>query len=71
MNYVNSEIETLARLLHETAEAHDSFEKSHAEHQWWDWYAAYLSTRQKGGTPEEATTAADRYMEEDLHIPRR
>lgn len=58
----------LADLLHETAEHHDHFEKTHAEHQWWDWYAPYLSARQNGRSPEEATVAADRHMEEDLHV---
>jgi catechol 2,3-dioxygenase-like lactoylglutathione lyase family enzyme len=59
---------TLADLLHETGEHHDHFEKTHAEHHWWDWYAPYLGARQHGGTPEEATAAADRYMEEELHV---
>ena len=60
---------TLAGLLRETAERHDRFEKTHAEHQWWDWYAPYLSARQQGSSPEEASAAADRRMEEDLHVP--
>jgi len=63
------DVETLAELLHETAESHDRFEKSHAEHHWWDWYASYLNTRQNGGSPEEAATAADLYMEEVIHVP--
>jgi hypothetical protein len=33
---------------------------------WWDWYAPYLSARQNGSSPEAA--AADRYMDESLHI---
>jgi catechol 2,3-dioxygenase-like lactoylglutathione lyase family enzyme len=61
----------LAGLLHETAEHHDHFEKTHAEHHWWDWYAPYLSARQSGSNPEEAAAAADRYMEEVLHVPPR
>ena len=59
---------TLAHLLRETGEHHDHFEKTHAEHHWWDWYAPYLSARQNGNSPEEATAAADRYMEETLHV---
>jgi len=59
---------TLAELLHETGEHHDHFEKTHPEHQWWDWYAPYLSARQNGRSPEEASAAADRYMEDDLHV---
>jgi catechol 2,3-dioxygenase-like lactoylglutathione lyase family enzyme len=59
---------TLAELLRETAEQHDRYEKTHAEHHWWDWYAPYLSARQKGSSPEEAAAAADRHMEEVLHV---
>jgi catechol 2,3-dioxygenase-like lactoylglutathione lyase family enzyme len=55
---------SLAELLHETSERHDRFEKTHAEHHWWDWYASYLSARQEGSSPEEASAGADRYMEE-------
>jgi catechol 2,3-dioxygenase-like lactoylglutathione lyase family enzyme len=65
------DVATLAGLLRETAEHHDNFEKTHAEHQWWDWYAPYLSARQSGSKSEEAAAAADRYMEEILHVPPR
>jgi catechol 2,3-dioxygenase-like lactoylglutathione lyase family enzyme len=65
------DVAKLADLLRETSEHHDSFEKTHAEHHWWDWYARYLSARQNGGSSEEAGAAADRYMEEDLHVLRR
>ena len=54
---------TLAELLRETAEHHDHYEKTHAEHHWWDWYAPYLSARQNGSSPEEAAAAANRSME--------
>jgi catechol 2,3-dioxygenase-like lactoylglutathione lyase family enzyme len=62
------DVATLAELLHETEQHHGNFEKTHAEHHWWDWYAPYLSARQKGSSPEEAAAAADRHMEEVLHI---
>ncbi|MBD2728930.1 VOC family protein [Nostoc sp. FACHB-892] len=62
------DIATLATLLHETAERHDHYEKTHGEHNWWDWYAPYLSARQNGSSPEEAAAAADRYMEEILPV---
>ena len=62
------DVATLAELLHETAEHHGHYEKTHAEHDWWDWYAPYLSARQNGSSPEEAAAAADRYMEEFLHV---
>ena len=63
-----TDVATLADLLHETSEHHDHFEKTHAKHDWWDWYAPYLSARQSGSGPKEAAAAADRRMEEDLHI---
>jgi catechol 2,3-dioxygenase-like lactoylglutathione lyase family enzyme len=66
-----TDVATLANLLRETGEHHDHFEKTHAEHKWWDWYAPYLGARQNGSTPEEATAAADRYMEDVLHVPAR
>ena len=62
------DVATLADLLHETGLHHDHFEKTHAEHHWWDWYAPYLSARQNDSSPEEAAAAADRYMEEVLHV---
>jgi catechol 2,3-dioxygenase-like lactoylglutathione lyase family enzyme len=62
------DVATLAELLRETAEHHDHYEKTHAEHHWWDWYAPYLSARQNGSSPEQAAAAADRYMEEVLHV---
>jgi hypothetical protein len=64
----NMDVTTLAGLLRETAEHHDNFEKTHAEHKWWDWYAPYLSARQCGINPKEAADAADRYMEKVLHV---
>jgi hypothetical protein len=58
------DIASLADLLHETAEHHDRFEKAAPVHDWWDWYAAYLSSREQGSSPDEADAAADRYMAE-------
>jgi hypothetical protein len=58
------DVATLAALLLETAEHHDPYEKAAPPHDWWDWYAAYLDARQTGSTAEQATAAADRYMEE-------
>jgi catechol 2,3-dioxygenase-like lactoylglutathione lyase family enzyme len=63
-----TDVATLAELLRETAEHHDHYEKTHAEHHWWDWYAPYLSARQSGSSPEKAAAAADRHMEEVLHV---
>ena len=65
------DVATLADLLRETGEHHDHYEKTHAEHHWWDWYAPYLSARQNGSTPEEASAAADRHMDQVHHVPAR
>jgi hypothetical protein len=62
------DIEKLAELLHETSERHGAFEAVAPKHDWWDWYAAYLTARQAGSTPEEASQAAGRYMAEVRHI---
>jgi catechol 2,3-dioxygenase-like lactoylglutathione lyase family enzyme len=59
----------LAELLQETEQHHGEYEKTHARHNWWDWYAPYLSARQNDSSPEEAVAAADRYMDEMLHVP--
>jgi catechol 2,3-dioxygenase-like lactoylglutathione lyase family enzyme len=64
-------VATLAELLRETSEHHDHYEKTHAEHHWWDWYAPYLSARQTGSSPEDAAAAADRYMADVYHVPPR
>ena len=58
-----TDVATLAELLHETAEHHDHYEKTHGKHNWWDWYAPYLNARQNGSNQEEASAAANRYME--------
>lgn len=65
------DVAPLAELLHETSEHHDHYEKTHAEHHWWDWYAPYLSARQNGHDSAEATAAANRYMDEVHHVPPR
>jgi hypothetical protein len=62
------DIASLAGLLHETAEHHDPYEKTHSPHNWWDWYAAYMDARDHGSTPDEASQAAGRYMKEVLHV---
>jgi hypothetical protein len=56
-------VATLAELLRETEEHHGNYEKTHAKHNWWDWYAAYLTARQNGSSPEEAAATAGVYME--------
>ena len=62
------EVASLADLLHETAEHHGTYEAVAPPHDWWDWYAAYLSAREQGSTPEQADAVADRYMKEVKHV---
>jgi hypothetical protein len=57
------DVAALAQLLRETAEHHDPYEKSAPEHHFSDWYAAYMTAREQGSTPEEASNAAGLYME--------
>ena len=58
------DVASLAGLLHETSERHGEFEAVAPSHDWWDWYAAYMSSREDGSSPEEASAAAGRYMAE-------
>lgn len=59
-----SDVATLAELLRDTEEHHGSYERTHGKHNWWDWYAPYLSARLNGRSPDDAAAAADRYMEQ-------
>jgi catechol 2,3-dioxygenase-like lactoylglutathione lyase family enzyme len=65
------DIGMIAELLHETEQKHGEYEKTHARHSWWDWYAAYLSARQNGSSQTDAAAAANRYMDEVHHVPPR
>jgi len=62
------DVATLAQLLHETEEHHGQYEKTHAKHNWWDWYAGYFNARLSGSTPDQAGAIADRYMEQAFHV---
>jgi catechol 2,3-dioxygenase-like lactoylglutathione lyase family enzyme len=62
------DVASLAALLLDTAQHHDPYEKSSQPHDWWDWYAAYLSARLAGSSQEEASASAGRYMAETKHV---
>jgi len=62
------DIASLADLLHETSGRHGAFEAVAPQHDWWDWYAAYIVARQDGSAPDEASEAANRYMAEVKNI---
>jgi hypothetical protein len=52
----------LAQLLKETADHHGPFDEAAPPHNWWDWYAAYMTARESGSTPDESSKAAGQYM---------
>ena len=62
------DVASQAELLRETAEHHGKFEAVAPPHDWWDWYAAYMSARETGRTPEDAAADAGRYMAEVKHV---
>ena len=64
MSDTRGDIAALAQLLHETADRHGAFEAAAPPHDWWDWYAAYLESRQRGVAADDAVADADAYMAE-------
>ena len=44
------------------------FEAVAPKHDWWDWYAAYMSAREQGSGQDEAAESANRYMADVKHI---
>jgi hypothetical protein len=58
------DVAALAELLRETAEHRGPYESSAPPHDWWDWYAAYMSARTQGFSPEQASERAAHYMDD-------
>ena len=63
-----TDIDALAKKLLDAAIHHGEFEAVAPPHDWWDWYAAYMDARESGSTPEQASAAAGRYMEEARNV---
>ena len=63
-----TDIAQLADLLHETAEHHGAYEAIAPKHDWWDWYAAYMTARQQGSGSADASESARRFMADVKHI---
>jgi hypothetical protein len=59
------DVAALADLLRETEEHHGRYEATAPEHDWSAWYAAYITARQQGRTPEEASSDAGLYVERE------
>lgn len=57
------DVATLRDLLREAEEHHGPYEATAPKHHWSEWYAAYISARQQGSTPDEASNAAALHME--------
>ncbi|MFF3458551.1 bleomycin resistance protein [Streptomyces sp. NPDC002730] len=57
------DVTALTELLHETEEHHGAYEATAPEHNWWDWYAAYMVARENGRSPDEAAGVAALHME--------
>ena len=72
------DVATLAELLRETGEHHGPYEKTHADHHWWDWYAPYVTrartaaVRRTRPRPPIATwTRSSIFLPVDARAPRR
>jgi catechol 2,3-dioxygenase-like lactoylglutathione lyase family enzyme len=58
-----TEIATLTELLREAEEHHGDYERTAPPHHWSSWYAAYIASRERGRSPEEAAGDAARRMQ--------
>jgi len=58
-----TEIATLTELLREAEEHHGDYERTAPPHHWSSWYAAYIASRERGRSPEEAASDAARRMQ--------
>jgi hypothetical protein len=56
------DIPTLTALLREAEEHHSAYEATAPKHHWSEWYAAYISAREEGRTPDEASEDAGAYI---------
>jgi hypothetical protein len=57
------DVATLTDLLREAEEHHGAYEATAPKHHWSGWYAAYITAREQGRSPEEASNDAALYME--------
>jgi len=59
------DVATLTDLLREAEEHHGPYEATAPEHHWSGWYAAYISAREQGSSPEQAANDAALYLERE------
>jgi hypothetical protein len=58
------DVATLTDLLREAEEHHGAYEASAPKHHWSVFYAAYISAREQGSTPDEAARTAARHTDQ-------
>ena len=59
----NLDTATLTEFLKEAETRHGQYEPTSPKHHWSGWYAAYITARQRGKTPEEAAKEGARAIE--------
>jgi hypothetical protein len=57
------DVARLTELLQEAEEHHGAYEATAPKHHWSGWYAAYISAREQGSSPEDASAAAAQHIE--------
>jgi catechol 2,3-dioxygenase-like lactoylglutathione lyase family enzyme len=57
------DVPTLTTLLREAEEHHGAYEATAPKHHWSGWYAAYVTAREQGKSPEDAARDAARQVE--------
>lgn len=57
------DVTTLTELLRETEMRHGSYEPTAPKHHWSGWYAAYIVSRERGASADDAAREATRHIE--------
>lgn len=60
--FSNLDVATLTELLREAETRHGQYEPTAPKHHWSDWYAGYITARERGRTPDEAANDATLHM---------
>jgi hypothetical protein len=62
------DVVTLTELLREAELHHGDYEPTAPKHHWSEWYAAYVVSRARGRTPDEASQDAGLHMKSVLEM---
>ena len=57
------DVTVLTGLLREAEDHHGAYEPTAPKHRWSGWYAAYITAREAGRTPDEAASDAGLHLE--------